>query len=286
LKPSIPTCSSVLLPPACGRPQPPAIDSVEGPEVDLAKLQIEVGHASLGLPAGLQHLLIRVGAADDLHDGKPLCMAIGRQFAKVVERHPLGKTFPPRVTKPEKRRAVGVREVPPVVCHANESASQNPIAALVGPHREQSPAGIETAVLFPCRLDSVAVVAGSRRCKPHRPGVAAGPERRHGPGLRAAGEDDVDLDVGERVGRVTRRRKRRLEDSPDSRHACRIRDRTDRHHGHHQRRTDSAHGHSPRANANKERGKSMDNVYNAGRRVHDDARPRINHTRSGDTPAW
>jgi hypothetical protein len=30
----------------------------------------------------------------------------------------------------------------------------------------------------------------------------------------------------------------------------------------------------------------MDNVYNAGRRVHDDARPRINHTRSGDTPAW
>jgi hypothetical protein len=30
----------------------------------------------------------------------------------------------------------------------------------------------------------------------------------------------------------------------------------------------------------------MDNASNAGRCVHDDARPRINHTRSGDTPAW
>ena len=192
------------------------VGRVEVRRIHRGEVERGVRHARLVLPARLEHVLVGIRAAHDLHDIEALRCAVGAERFETVQIDALAEAFPPRVAEPEERRAVGVLEVAGVVGDTQESAAMQRVVTRGGGCDEGSRGGRKIGIRWVVRDKPIAILACFRRREPHLPRPASAPERGHSPACVALLEDRVDLDIdkGARVG--LRRLDRSLEDGPSS----------------------------------------------------------------------
>jgi hypothetical protein len=191
------------------------VDGGERLQVHLAEATVEVRHSSVRLPARLQHRLVWIRSDDELHHAESLAGAIGGEFAKLFERHPLREALPPRIAEPEERHAVGVGEPPAVGGDPRKPVQEKLIAAGRLRRCERSLAVMEAAVGGAGGLHAEPILPGHGWGEPHGPRVAPRPERGHPPGLRAGREGDIDRDAAEGIVVRLRRREALFERLPD-----------------------------------------------------------------------
>src|SRR5579884_1057832 len=107
---------------------------VEVGRIELAEVARLVRHASLVLPARLEHPFVGIWTADDLYDTEPLGLTVRRKLLKAFPGQPFGKPLPPGVAQPEEGRAVLMAEVPPVCRNPDRAVLKEPVVALVPRH--------------------------------------------------------------------------------------------------------------------------------------------------------
>lgn len=139
---------------------------------------------------------------------------VGGQFLKTLPGHPLAQALPPRISQPEERGAIGMLEMPFVPGHSEKAMFEQRIIARVGGDVQRLRCPVQHPVCRVRTFDLECVIPLYRRCEANRPLVAPGPKRGNQPFLAAIAEDDIDLQVQERVSIFLIGRERGFKNGP------------------------------------------------------------------------
>ena len=200
----------------------PAIGRVEvlGPHARVIRLPRKAGFVAAALVEG-RHVGIQPG--HDLHDVESLLAPVGGERLKFIRPNdPLAQAHPPGIGQPQKGRAVGMFQMPPVGRDAQRPVAEQRIVAVVGGDFETADGAVQARVGGVGALAAILIPAHLRRSVARLPALAAGPKAGH-LGRRAVGRSDyqVELRIIERIGVIFCRGERQLE-HPIGRRARRV----------------------------------------------------------------
>jgi hypothetical protein len=155
-------------------------------------------------PAFVEGRHVRIKPGDDLDDGEALVAPVGAELLKLLRPlKPLHQAHPPRITKPEERRAIRVREVAAIIRHANRAMPEERVGAGVSRHADLAADTVQGGVGRVAALRAVTMCARQRRGVAHAPGLATRPEGWHAQQTPVRrGEHRVQRDQIERIGVV------------------------------------------------------------------------------------